>query len=90
MDLKIGPILSLVIVAMLLAAIIPSILSMLYTTKSDTTSKAYGYDRNWSAITTDLNVTNDAAVQTIWRVLPIFFVIGGLGIIYALIRLGYL
>ena len=90
MDLRIGPILSLVVAAMLLGAIIPSVLDMLYDTKSDTTSKAYGYDRNWSAITTDLNVTNDAAVQTIWHILPLFFVIGGVGILYALIRLGYL
>ena len=90
MDLKIGPILALVVAAMLLASLIPSILSMMYNIKTDTTNKEYGKDRNWSAIATDLNATNSASVDTIWKILPLFVVIGGLGILFALIRLGYL
>ena len=90
MELKIGPILALAIAAMLLAAIIPSILSMMYNVKTDSSNKEYGKDRNWSAIATDLNATNSASVETLWHVLPIFVTLGGLGVLFALMRLGYL
>ena len=90
MDLRIGPVLTLVIAALLLGGLIPSILGMLYLPKSDTTNKAYGFDQNWSAIGTDLNITNMGSVQVIWRILPVFFILGAIGIMYAIIRLEYL
>ena len=90
MELKIGPILTLALAAMLLAALVPSVLSMFYTVKSDTKNVEYGRDYNNSVIATDLNVTNSGSVQTIWRVLPVLLGLGALGIIYACIRLGYL
>ena len=90
MELKIGPILTLALAAMLLAALVPSVLSMFYTVKSDTKNVEYGRDYNNSVIASDLNVTNSGSLQTIWRVLPVIMAIGALGILYGCIRLGYL
>ena len=90
MELKIGPIFTLLIAALLLAALVPTVLSMFYNTKSETRNVEYGRDWNNTVIANDLNITNSQSIETLWHLLPLFLAIGSFGILYALIRLGYL
>ena len=88
-DLKIASVISLVIAAILLASLLPSALQMFFNQKTDTAGYIYGYDANGKAIATDLNVTNSAATSSIYKLFPLFLVLGGLVVIGAFVMKNY-
>ena len=81
MDLKIGVIIGLVVGVILIGAMLPTALTGFYNVKSAKAGHEYGYDGAGKAITTDLNVTNDAATSAIFQLLPLFAVLGGMALI---------
>lgn len=81
MDLKLGVLLGLVIGCILIASMLPSALTAFYKTPSDAAGHAYGYDAYGKAITTDLNLTNDAATSAIYKLFPLFAVLAGMTLV---------
>jgi hypothetical protein len=82
MDLKIEVIIGLVVGVILIGAMLPTALSGFYNVKSDVADHPYqGYDVNARPIANDLNVTNNAAVSAIFKLLPLFAVLGGMALI---------
>lgn len=78
MDMKIGVIITLVIGVVLLGAMLPTALTSFYNVKSDKANHPYGIDAAGAVISTDLNITDNSAVSAIFRLLPLFAVLGGM------------
>lgn len=81
MDLKIGVIISLIVGCILVAAVLPTALTLFYKEKSDVSGHVYGYDAYGKAIATDVNTTNDAATSAIYKLFPLFAALGGMTLV---------
>lgn len=94
MELKIEFIIAVAIGAILLGVMLPPALDALYDTNPAdfTHSHSKSLDSNSKPIATDRNTTADSATQAIFKLLPLFTTLAGMGILMAvgLKQLGYI
>ena len=84
-------VIALIIGGILLASMLPTALNSIYDTNSNAFrfSSAGHLDGNSKPIARDLNVTHDAATAAIWNILPLFAVLGGMGILIGFVYKEY-
>ena len=94
MDLKMGVLIGLIVGGVLLAAMVPTALSALYKTSSDTFRPGYtgSTDVNGKAIAANVNISVDTATAAMWNIMPLFTALAALALLlgFGLKEFGYL
>ena len=75
--------------AILLGSMLPTALDSMYGVQTADSNQAHGFDSKGVAIATDLNVTNDGSTIAIVNLLPLFAVLGGLGVLATFVYKAY-